>query len=453
MSNANVTTNKAVEDILKNPRFEGGMETISWLTEFVDLYFVMFISIISFFIISGALLRNVIAGAYAAFPKFWDAISEAKEEIRAKADGTNNKGVSILFRITSWVFPDLKKLSDFHDNNIEPKDYFLKAIPQMVAVVMIGVVIYNGFYRDGVEMTSNFGSELIQRVFLNVDPVAVFDRVFQNATRPDFSTADDTSTTGKYAEKVSKKIYSDIVTYWTDVESKAAKSSLTQNIENWVLEQMSSNQDMWNENKYKISVQVDRVLGTPNLDRLSNGDTDIITTSAWSTPVTAFEFDSTQHLQEDWHVRFIARFEKIPEKASGSKTFSQLALEVPAASVTIGADNYVVNLGHTDKFGISGSKVTVNGKPATWNPNNGTLTIAKIDGFREGNITLSISGFTYKVADDNGSTRSHSIRQLKIGPTAKFTQGDTSFAVGEGPTFNPDSTKDKGKEEKPAGSN
>ena len=72
----------AVADILNNQRYEGAIESIQSVTEIVDTGFTMFITFIAFFIISAAMLRNVLAGAYCAFPKFWDKVDAAHKEVQ-----------------------------------------------------------------------------------------------------------------------------------------------------------------------------------------------------------------------------------------------------------------------------------------------------------------------------------------------------------------------------------
>ena len=62
----------AVNDIIMSSEFEGATEAVESIVGVIDGGFAFFISIIAFFIISVALLRNVLAGAYVAFPIFWD---------------------------------------------------------------------------------------------------------------------------------------------------------------------------------------------------------------------------------------------------------------------------------------------------------------------------------------------------------------------------------------------
>lgn len=83
----------AVVDILENDRFNGVVSTVNKIGRVVDTYFMSFISFVSFFIISAACLRNVLAGAYCVYPKFWDKVDEAHKE----------KGLDLLEAINNWI--------------------------------------------------------------------------------------------------------------------------------------------------------------------------------------------------------------------------------------------------------------------------------------------------------------------------------------------------------------
>ena len=76
-------TGDAVNDILLDGRFAGAIESISFITKFVDHWFTVIITATAFFIISAAMLRNVMAGAYCSNHKFWDKVAEAHEKADA----------------------------------------------------------------------------------------------------------------------------------------------------------------------------------------------------------------------------------------------------------------------------------------------------------------------------------------------------------------------------------
>ena len=151
-------TGDAVNDILMDNRFAGAIESISFITKFVDHWFTVIITATAFFIISAAMLRNVMAGAYCSNHKFWDKVAEAHEKSDAISIASigqyvsgkqfmNTTGGGLRDALLGLV-PNIKAWTDFDDVDIEPKQYFMKAIPQMLACVIIGVFIYNGYYRN-----------------------------------------------------------------------------------------------------------------------------------------------------------------------------------------------------------------------------------------------------------------------------------------------------------------
>jgi hypothetical protein len=323
----------AIDDILNNPRFQGAIDSISGVTAFCDSLFVAFISFVAFFIISAALLRNVIAGAYAAYPKLFDWVAEAKESGIQKMSGVSRIGPIAGFLLR--LIPDFKNLSDFHDDTVEPKHYFMKSIPQMIGVVMIGVVIYNGYYRDAVSITAGFGSQIISRVLLTVDPIAVFDKIANQSGNPTFAHASDTSPEGKLITSLSTEIYTSVISFYTDINGEQAKSSLGKDIETWVTSQVKALPvEYLVEGSYSIQKQVTRVFGAPDVSQLGV-DTDIVKTVGWPVKITDMsKFSSTKHVGEDWWLRVIVRFNKEAEKVPTAGFSNSVTMHVPPSYVT-----------------------------------------------------------------------------------------------------------------------
>ena len=214
---AQASSGNAVYDIMNNPRFTGAVESIEWLTLRVDYWFTVVISATAFFIISTALLKNACAGAYVANHKFWDKVAEAHEKSDALSIATAvsffrdkkfmEAGTGSIKDFILGIIPNIKALTDFDDADIEPKQYFIKAIPQMLACVIIGVFIYNGYYKDTAATVGEFGSVICNRVFSSVDPSSVIDTLTQTTATPDNIFANDTTIEGKMEYELSMKIY------------------------------------------------------------------------------------------------------------------------------------------------------------------------------------------------------------------------------------------------------
>lgn len=263
----------AVQDILLNPRYEGMMSTISGVTDVVDGAFMTVITFVAFFIISVALLRNVLAGAYCAFPKFWDQVAHAHEENENTAFFEQIKGIKDSYKTASMgsiktflfrIVPNIKCLTDFEDDTLSAKSYFIKAIPQMIGVVIIGVFIYNGYYRDFTAVIANTGSELIERTVLSFDPVGAFDTIMNTAGKPAFATDDSLDMFGKNKNKVANDIYSCIISKYTDIKDANAKAELAKDIDAAVEAMFPANSDAekWfgaENGEYDVQIRVNLV--------------------------------------------------------------------------------------------------------------------------------------------------------------------------------------------------
>ena len=209
----------AVADIMNNPRFKGAVDQISWLTDRIDLVFMQVITVAAFFIISTAILRNVLAGAYVSNHKFWDKVAEAHEKSEALTlagmkDLVKNVGNTSVSSLKDGVLafvPNIKAFTDFDDQDIEPKAYWMKAIPQMCGCIIIGVFIYNGYYRDTASTVGAFGSEICNRVFNSVDPSSWVDKLTQTTSTPDNIFKNDGTVQGEMCHDISMAIYKSVV--------------------------------------------------------------------------------------------------------------------------------------------------------------------------------------------------------------------------------------------------
>lgn len=319
-----LTAGDAVEDILRNPRFEGAVDSIAWLTSFIDQYFVIIISTVSFFIIGSAMLRNVIAGAYTSYPRFWDKVDAAHDAIQSKLQSKGTVG-AVAATILGFL-PNIKEISDFSDDTVAPTHYFLKAIPKMFALVMIGVFIYNGYYRDLTVKTSQFGSILFQRFILAVEPTEVLDRMVQNAYQPKVTAASGNDSRSKYVTRMSKNIFSMVMSKYNDVTDKASKDVIMSNIENAMWDFVNNGGDMkdginrtdiFNDYVYKVNTEVYFSTRTPELSNVYAADTnDRFTAYYIFDAKTKLGISSNRDRDTTYYIVAKAAHDKLPEKAA-----------------------------------------------------------------------------------------------------------------------------------------
>lgn len=237
-------TGNAVQDILLSDRFNGAMSSIEAVTNFIDIWFIRIITITAFFIIMSSVLKNVAAGAVCAFPKFWRRVHEAHEKhmlqgMLSKTGGllkglgkgssagqTGGGSPGSLADALFAIIPDFMAITEFADTDISPKQYWMKAIPEMIAACCIGVFIYNGLYRDTLATVSEAGSNIISNVLASADPDEMTNFIFNNIKEPKNSFAEDPSIRGQQIYRISQEMYRKInaksTTYSKTEEGKQA---------------------------------------------------------------------------------------------------------------------------------------------------------------------------------------------------------------------------------------
>lgn len=317
----------AVNDIIRNPMFAGSLESLSWIIQVCDSWFGLLVSFCGFFIMSAAMLKNAIAGMYASNTKLFDKVNQVKNDWVTTADGKVHsvnsrfiRGVGPIAVFLLRLLPDPKEISEFKDDNISPRDYFLKAIPQMIGVAMIGVVIYNGYYRDVLGQTANLGCAIIEKFLLDVDPVEGLNKMLGWASQPDLASAQDDSMSGELTEKIASEMYHSIVSFYTDQDSTGVRNSIAATVESWASNQVISNcQPYLDESKWKYSVKVTRILNEPNLANIAKtGDEQVV--QAWSFPISSLSLDTAKHTGEDWWLRVIVVWSRVREDVKTSMT-------------------------------------------------------------------------------------------------------------------------------------
>lgn len=402
-------SNKAIEDILNHGRYEGAIETISKVTKFVDMGSIMFISFVSFLIISVAIWRNVLAGAYAAYPKFWDAVHVAHEDVKdvgwlksimGLKDKYQDINMGSIKRMIMRILPDIKVLTDFEDDTVEPKTYFTKAIAQMVAVVMIGVFIYNGYYRDTTIVVAKFGSELFNRVLLSVDPIEVFDRIAATSGTPDFGTDNALMIGDKRVNELSKKAYKAIIGKYTDISSADQKAKLAASIESKVSAWLQTHAGYYDSESWKFSGAAKLTVSGSTMSDTSSAD-GLQESRVYSINVSELDFESTKAVGETWYLNLIVQYTKTNKE--DSKVYDlEMAL---GYNVTTSGGSTVWTLngvsGEGAEFAASGAVDVVltdinSGDAYRAKFKNNTLDFGK-NPPKSSSGTYTVSGLKYKV--------------------------------------------------------
>lgn len=234
----------ATVDILQGDRFSGAVQWVNKIGKFVDNWFMAFISFISFFIISASCLRNVLAGAYCVFPKFWDKVYDAHQQGQQltiaslqsyfTGGGWKNTSTGSITTFLLRLLPNIKVLTDFENaQDVDYKQYFMRAIPQCVLAVFIGVFIYNGYYRDVMIVTSQFGSRLTLNALTSISPDDILYKLSNISGIPDYPIKDAPRGTDHIADEYLKAVVKSINSDYPDQSEKKNKEKLYNALSDW----------------------------------------------------------------------------------------------------------------------------------------------------------------------------------------------------------------------------
>lgn len=199
----------AFADIINNERFVGAINEIQWLTTIMDNIFIQIISVIGFLIISMSLIKNCLAGAYAAFPKMFDAVDEIKAEW-----SQGNGRFGLAQRVLAFFIPNIKSLTDFSDGTRSVRGYFTTALIQCVVTVLIGVLIYNGVYRDLVAEGAKVGQHFITNFVLAHDYSQMLDNLMGAGKNYAFSKGNVEGDVGARKDQINKSVYDRVKQAW-----------------------------------------------------------------------------------------------------------------------------------------------------------------------------------------------------------------------------------------------
>ena len=452
-------TGNAVVDILQNPRYEGAMSTIKGVTDVVDTGFMAVITFLAFFIISVALLRNVFAGVYCAFPKFWDAVAQAHENGQDKTFASMITGAKDAYKTASMstvkealmrILPNIKCLTDFEDNTITAKSYFIKAIPQMIAVVIIGVFIYNGYYRDATALVAGTGAEFLERTLLSFDPIEAFDTIANTAGRPSFATDNSLTEGGKTRNRVTVDIYSAIISRYSDIRTADDKAILAAQIDTAVATILGDasggigingvGKYIDDSTNYKITTKVEiaKDFDQSKYNDITNPDKmqwcykltlghDQVASPASDASIT---FDSTaEAYAEDWYVRVLVLATRQASQVSTKNTIENCTLTIGKGEVN--KASYTWGTGVSTNALLAGS-FTSSGKTfyVASNASSGAIEFwactdketRKGDNF-EG--TSDTCGLTLVVPTTDGQKVVLNITKVVAGTTGSITLGES----------------------------
>lgn len=405
--------NPAIDDILKDPRYEGAMDSIAGFTKIVDRGFIIFVTFVAFLIISTAILRNVLAGAYYAFPKFWDKVDQAHKDNEAvkgkgwiqrsqdffQGGGYQSYGTGSLMQSILGMLPNIKVFTDFEGDNVDFKQYFIRAVPQMVCIVLIGVFIYNGYYRDTTILAANFGSTMIVRFMNSADPVAAWDHITGMSGTPEFATDSAQDDRSKMVNETAHEIYKKVIGTYSDITDKVAKAQLAGNIETWSSTQVDALCGAYMEGglwSYKVSTNW--TTGSTSMQSSVSKDNSTAIIVFPSLHMGSLNFDSAKAAGEDNYMSVFLTFTR-KNAGSQSVTVNDFAVTMPADGWTGGAMTFIGAKGY---FYPQNGSCTIGGEKVAISSTNGGVTLTFSSGAAPSGSNLPVVGLSYYAGAKHG---------------------------------------------------
>lgn len=375
----------AIEDILLGDRYQGVLNSIAGLVKHLDSISVIIISLVSYGVITFAMLRIIFAACYVAFPRFFDDVHEAHMaklfegiDLTNPAGAANNfKTLGSIKKVLLSIVPDVKGWTDFEGDNLDKRVFFMKAIPEAMLLVIIGIFCYNGYGRDVAVKVGQFGSEVFIRTMDNIDPIALVDRASSALSTPDFSSDDATTVPDKLANKISKNMYSMLITQYHDITNIGAKQGIATAIETWVYNTVIANTQSYTQdtegNKYssKVNVKYAAAIGSDSQQVSEDGKQALF---KWYVPVSTFPFDSALPSDGKDYIIVTVQFNKVTSDGSDASSGSggttnasnpyTLSDEVKILTCTVPADSnskngITVNIPVEGNFKVTGTTTSL----------------------------------------------------------------------------------------------
>lgn len=425
----------ATVDILGGDRFSGAVQFVNYIGKFVDNGFMAFISFVSFFIISAACLRNVLAGAYCVFPKFWDKVHEA----HLASEGISFASVQSYFSGGQWkntssgtisqffmrMLLDIKVLTDFEtEQDVDYKQYFMRAIPQCILAVFIGVFIYNGYYRDVMIVTSQFGSKVTLNALYSVKPDDILYKLTNISGTPSYPIENAKEGTDYIAVTFMKQTIGNIGKEYSDQAEKNNKEQMWNSMSDWCSKYFAANFKEFSDTTiWSPSVKGDGIRKTPPTSNTDGYSADGLTYSKLVViPISELGLNTEFHKGEDWYLYgTIVMSNKGASSKLSDIEIDDFILTIPYPS------GMTVNAGTGTGGAIkTGGNITVGGNKVEVGQ-GGALIFKSISGFTKGEIA---------VADDLWYASNSPSKNFKIigvnfkdGATPTLTSNKTSITI------------------------
>lgn len=431
----------------------GDLSSIEAIKNLLAVIAVTVISFVGFGIVISTIMKNAVAGLYATNPRLWDKVNSAKK--RHAEGSSSNRWQGIADTLLSW-FPDIKGFTDFEDGNaVDPKGYFMRAIPAMIISVFVGIFIFYGYPTKVAEKFGAIGREVLDVALANVNPVEWVSNIYTKFTKPDFATDGAQDDYNKAINDISSTVWTAYVGKLTDM-TKEKRVEVGYKIEDWIIQTSTEYSQYTNTDQYKMSIEA-RIYtqGAPNLAYVHNqlDENTGIYTVAYTKCMEDFASGSTIDTS-NMYIAYFLTFVPVASKVDSISVVCKMIVNSPVysnnekqATVVIPGlmDSLTYKISCEDgsgDFGSTGVSISIEGNKIVFTSKQGKLN---------GTTVTNIGRMYYVI---NG--KKHKIDSIEFNNSItkpQFTAVDTSlnltdWSLGEDPTdrknktSKSDSTKD-----------
>ena len=235
---------------------KGNLGSINFIVQWLSWASVVLISIVGFGIVIFSIGKNALAGLYAVSPKLWDRVDEVKKANISAKQGSGNQLINILGSIPTILckaLPNVKAMTEFDDEQISPKVYFMKSLPILCLQIFVGVFIFFGYPSQVANTVSKFGTGVLDVVFANVDPTAWISKLPGEISVVNYVTKGSKVPFDTNVLKVSQAFQASLASNVSGITADSLESCSLQ-FEQLALQEMAKMTEAMDTDRYKLAV-------------------------------------------------------------------------------------------------------------------------------------------------------------------------------------------------------
>lgn len=223
---------------------QGNLYQISGVTNFLGNFACIVISVVGFSIVISSILKNVMSGLYCVNPNIWDRVDEVKNQavggindaIGKAANGNQAvKKLGGVFTFLLSLIPNVKALTDFdEDAIIDKKQYFTKSLIMCIAQIFIGMFIFFGYPSKIAAWIGSAGTEAVDIVLNNVNPIEVVGNLSTKLVNVEFATDGSADNYDIVINQMAKEAYNKVIGKLSDTE-KGPRQTVAYELETWLM--------------------------------------------------------------------------------------------------------------------------------------------------------------------------------------------------------------------------